>query len=1300
MAQKEVYRLDIKVGVSGDTESKNKLTAVEKMTQQMEKRTKALDKLTSSPSIKIKDNASNALSKMKSKASELNRTKINPAVRITDNASNRISKIASNLKRLESTNVAVTLKINDQTSTYKDKVKAKSDRLKSTNINPTAKIQDQASDKIDKVKSKSDQLKDKKIRIQAVDEASKTVDKIEGKISGWIKTAAKKVISIGIAGTVALGGLGIGSAVKTFASFEQGLSNVKAVTGATNSQIKQLSDTAKSLGASTVWSASAVTEAEQLLGQAGYSVNETITALPGLLSLASAGSLDLSSATSIASSTLRGFNLDVSKTTHVADALALTANATNSDVTDLGESLKYISPVANALGISMEDAVAATGLLSNQAIVGSQAGTVLRQTMARLASPTKEASKIMKQYGINAFDAQGNMKPLSGVVNNLNSSLGKLTSQKRADVISTIFGTESMSGVMALMNQGGQSLSDLSSKLEGAKGAANKMAETKMDNLLGQWEQLKGAADTMQINLGEKLAPYAKQFVNWLTDKMPEIESKILSIFDYVSKHTNEIKSLAETVIGLGVAFTALSAAGKIGNTMKGISSLAGFFKGAGIAAETSAIAGGLSNIGALGGLLPAIFSPAGLAVAASVALIGTAVVTQNDLMNKSITTTTEQLGPLERIMNELNGHINKSKKEMVEAGFIYDDFGDGVSDSFKKGAQDASKSLLKIEMDLKRLTSNGGMDKSGINTLKNYVNDYTYEGINAMKEQQSKIQTEFQKTFSLDGVTSDTEQKVMDSLNTYFETGINKELEIRDGIYEFASDKIKENGKLMDEDIDEIKKRIAKGKALELEYTKAQNAYDQAYAKNKFSNDASKVTGIDGASELLQERAKEHQSSLDTIDNNYKGTVAYYDDLLSNSDLTDEEKENFTKGRDGAENTRNQAIQKENEGYKSDREVVYSNYEGARRMLNEKTGVQFSDKDIVAHKGTDYLKNHFKNLDQITQEGWYRIKNTSSGEMEDIYATIDKDTGEISGAWSKTANWSGGYTDELKQKVKELGQAHETERGGIQNSLSALTGSRLDANNQVISSTGSVIDQLQGVQGATGEAITGILNINGTPMQITSNASGQITTMQEFKGSMDSIEPSKDVHITTNAVEVTDQTSGLLSKLEYITSHPWTAFVNFIKGGSSSSDYTHTEQDTYDENRTRLGGNGIPVKENYVGTDNATAGINSVAERGMELVVGRRFYNFKGGEKVLNNKQTVDLLKSSNQQNNEPFQIKQGQYQLSQPQQVQVAGASGNTVQVDVQVNGGNPDTEGLIVEVTQEVGKKLREAFTNIKK
>jgi len=224
LANKEIYRLDIKVGVDGDSESKNKLTAIERMTQQIEKKTKALDKIKASPSAKL----------------------------------------------------------NDQASSTIDKIQKKTEKLNNSST---------------------------KVKIKAVDEASGTISKIEGKINGWIKAGAKKVIAIGTAGMLAAGGFGIGESIKTFSEYEKGLSNVKAVTNATDSQMKQLDATAKQLGSTTAWSARHVTEAEELLGQAGFSVDETISALPGLLNLASAGDLDLAAATDIAAGTLKAFSL-------------------------------------------------------------------------------------------------------------------------------------------------------------------------------------------------------------------------------------------------------------------------------------------------------------------------------------------------------------------------------------------------------------------------------------------------------------------------------------------------------------------------------------------------------------------------------------------------------------------------------------------------------------------------------------------------------------------------------------------------------------------------------------------------------------------------------------------------------------------------------------------------------------------------------------------------------------------------------------------------------------------------------
>nr|WP_275299006.1 phage tail tape measure protein [Clostridium sp. YIM B02500] len=1212
MANKEVYRLDIKVGVSGDSESKSKLTAVEKMTQQIQKKTKALSKITANATAKLKDEASSKIEKLDSKVN----------------------------------------------------------KLKSTSMTLTAKMKDEASATVEKIQSKTKKVKEANVVVKAKDEASKVITGIENKINGWIKTGAKKVISIGTAGVIAAGGIGLGTSIKTYSEYEKGLSNVKAVTNATDSQMKQLDAAAKKFGSTTAWSARHVTEAEELLGQAGFSVNETISALPGLLNLASAGDLDLASATDIASGTLKAFNISASESGHVADVLALSASATNSDVSDLGDSLKYVAPVSQALGISLEDTAAAVGLLSNSNIKGSQSGTVLRQTMARLASPTTEASKLMQKYGINAFDSAGNMKPLSGVVDNLNSSLGKLTSQKRADVISTIFGTESMSGVLALMNQGGKSVSELSQQLKDANGAAQKMSDTKLDNLQGQWIKLKAAVEHMQITLGEKLAPYAKQFVTWLTGKMPALTDKIVEMVDYVSKHTEEIKSLAEIVIGLGAAFTALSVAGKIGNTISGISSLVGIVKGAKTSTEIAEVAGEISKLGIVGRLLPAIFTPAGLAIAASVALIGTAVVAENDLMKKSVTTTTEELGPMEKVMNALNGHINKSKKEMIDAGLIYDDFGEGISDSFKKGAQDASKSLLGIEMDVKRLTLDDEFTEGDNNRFKNLVNNYAYDAVNAIKQKQSDITSEFQKTFSLDGTVSDAEKGVMSYLGGYFEEGVNKELKIRDEIYKIGDKAIQDHGEILDADMEKVKLKLAELQSVKLEYANAENAGEQAYAKSKFASKAERVTGIDSAAELIKERAKEHQDSIDETKAKYDKTIATAQYHLNNDkNLSDTDKTNFQKAIDENKAARDEALKQAEDAWKSDLETLYNAYPKARGMINEDTGSKFNGGEIESQNKMDKIINSHSGLADITKSGVYALKNDTTKNLETLYVSVDETTGKIKGVLNGANGDIGAYSDEQKEKLLSL-QNEYSNTGSVVQQL-ANDHAMLNTNtDQVINSAGALIGELQNIQTAEDGTVTGILDLNGTPVQITSNADGVITRLDQVTSSVNSIPNSKTITIDTVISGVaTNLGQGLGS-----------GAVNSVVNAASEVIKN--------------------IPQHYNGTDNAESGINSVGERGMELVLGRRFYNFKGGEKVLNNTQTVNLLKAGNKQDNEPFQVKQGQYKLAQPQQVQVVGGNGNSIQVDVQVNGGNQDVEKLIVEVTYEVGRKLKEAFKNIKK
>lgn len=318
---------------------------------------------------------------------------------------------------------------------------------------------------------------------------------------------AGKTATLGV--TLPLVGVGT-AAVKTSMDFEAQMSKVKAISGATGNDFDKLKDQAIKLGADTNFSATEAAEGMENLASAGFKVNDIMSAMPGMLSLAAAGDVDIATASDIASSALNGFGMSADKTTHVADVLAKVAGDTNAAVTDTGEAMKYIAPVANSLGVSFEDTSAAIGLLSNAGIKGSQAGTTLRSALTNLAAPTDAASKTMKQLGMNFFDASGKMLPLGQIIQILQDKTKGLTQQQKASVMETLFGKEAMSGMLALVSQGPQKFNELSNGLKKCDGASKEMADTMQDNLKGAIESMKGSIETLGIKLGEALTPTVK----------------------------------------------------------------------------------------------------------------------------------------------------------------------------------------------------------------------------------------------------------------------------------------------------------------------------------------------------------------------------------------------------------------------------------------------------------------------------------------------------------------------------------------------------------------------------------------------------------------------------------------------------------------------------------------------------------------------------------------------------------------------------------------------------------------------
>ncbi|MEV2287472.1 phage tail tape measure protein, partial [Paenibacillus larvae] len=261
-----------------------------------------------------------------------------------------------------------------------------------------------------------------------------------------------------VAGAAMVGGFA--AVVKQAADFEQQMSKVKAISGATGEDFQRLNETARHLGATTKFTATQAGEGMEYLALAGWKTNDIISAMPGMLDLAAAGALDLGRAADIVSDTMQAFGLDASTATHAADVFAYAQANANTNVEQMGEAMKYLSPIAHALGWSLEESSAATMSLANSGLKGSIAGQAFASSLARLAKPTKRMAGLMKKTGMEFFDAQGKMKSMPELVAEIEKGTKGMTEQQRSAALSILFGAEAYKHWAILLDTGSGKLKD------------------------------------------------------------------------------------------------------------------------------------------------------------------------------------------------------------------------------------------------------------------------------------------------------------------------------------------------------------------------------------------------------------------------------------------------------------------------------------------------------------------------------------------------------------------------------------------------------------------------------------------------------------------------------------------------------------------------------------------------------------------------------------------------------------------------------------------------------------------------
>lgn len=373
--------------------------------------------------------------------------------------------------------------------------------------------------------------------------------------------------------TAPLIGIGV-AAAKVGGDFEAQMSRVKAISGATGDAFEQMKQQAIDLGAKTAFSAKESAAGMENLASAGFSAQEIMKAMPGLLDLAAVSGGDVALASENTATALRGFGLEASEAGHVADVFARAAADTNAEVGDMGEALKYVAPVANSMGISLEETAAAIGIMSDAGIKGSQAGTTLRGALSRLARPTKAMQDTMDNLGVSFYDADGKMKPLKTQVELLKKAFEGLTPEQQQNALVTLYGQESLSGMMALIDKGPDSLGKLTKSLKDSDGAADDMARTMQDNMNSSIEQMFGAFESAAIVIQKILAPSIRKVadaISGLVEKFvsaPESTQKLVVAIGLIVAAIGPLIFMIGSVIiwinRVKVAFKALSESSKL----------------------------------------------------------------------------------------------------------------------------------------------------------------------------------------------------------------------------------------------------------------------------------------------------------------------------------------------------------------------------------------------------------------------------------------------------------------------------------------------------------------------------------------------------------------------------------------------------------------------------------------------------------------------------------------------------------------------------------------------------------------
>lgn len=968
---------------------------------------------------------------------------------------------------------------------------------------------------------------------------------------------------------------------KTGIEFEKAMSTVQATSQASAEDMEKLTAKAKEMGANTSKSAKDSADALNYMALAGWKTQEMLDGIEPVLKASVAYNADLGTTSDLATDSLSALGLSAKDLGHYMDIISNAQSNANTTGTDLMESYIGVGGTFKNLNTSLEESSTLLGVMANRGIKGSEAGTTLNSILINLTKKSGESAEAMEALGMSAFDSEGKFRGITPVLRELNEKFAGMTEEQQTMYKSMLAGKTQITGFNALLSGVAEEYDTLYSKQSNCNGALEKMYTTMSSNTQGKIDSFKSKIEALGIQFADNLLPHINDFL----DEAMEL----VDWFGGLSKETQQsIVKFTAYSLGLGVA---LKATGKltsgIGSLVGGGAKLVSFMGN--LAGKSTAVGGALAKLtGVFGTLGGAIIPIVGIAGTVGTAIYG---VTQYvKTFGHTQKECAEDMSPLQQAFVKLQGGTVKSREELEKLGLVQEKLSDGLSKDFKEAVNKATSEIQNFKFELSKVKIDGVITKEECDGLSDRVNRLCDSSISTIDSRTKEMQDKLNKAFSTDGVFDEDEQRI---IQYYANSGAKNKEEVAkmQGEINELLRKVRDEGYVLTADDEaKINKYYAEIQRIELEF-QASNNQEILFEKNKFLNRANNLD-LESAEKMLKERKKYYEEERAEKLAQYDTVIQDLEAQLSNME-----------GEDRASAERKIAALKAEKQQQSDILSKYYNDEynalieqnkNLEGELNRYTGESMSTQDKKCKDELELMKSHYTNINSITESGLTRLYNNQSKTWEDVYVKIDETTGDIIGVtnyWRDQeglhANQITGYCESIKGSMNSLSQTAQNDYNHINQALLDSKNTHVNASNEIVNSNGRVVGSLGEVETATDGTKQGIINLNGTQVNIKVNKDGTIANANEISAALD------------NAAR--DRTSTI------------TTFVKYTGSGYFSDG----------RGNVWIDGKKVSSTGYATGTKNATRGVHLVGEEGPELVY------FNGGETVLDALDTSKLLTS-----------------------------------------------------------------------